>query len=104
MAKLRIGSNFPIPGYYASREEGYFVADVRNTARLPVYSRLDLRANRAFNWSHRRLTLFAEIINLLNRDNVRFSPPGVNVTTRTTTKPFDSMLPIIPSVGVLIEF
>jgi hypothetical protein len=104
VAKLRIGSNFPIQGYYASRDEGYFVTDLRNTARLPVYGRLDLRANRAFNWSRRRLTLFAEVINLLNRDNVRFSPPGVNVTTRTTTKPFDSMLPIIPSVGVLIEF
>ena len=104
VAKLRIGSNFPIPGYYASRDGAYFVTDVRNTARLPVYSRLDLRANRTFNWSRRRLTLFAEIINVLNRDNVRFTPPGINVTTRTATKPFDSMLPIIPSVGILIEF
>ena len=77
---------------------------MRNTARLPVYGRLDLRANRTFNWSRRRLTLFAEIINVLNRDNVRFNPPGVNVTTRVTTKPFDSMLPIIPSLGILIEF
>lgn len=104
VAKLRIGSNFPIPGYYASRDGAYFVTDVRNTARLPVYSRLDLRANRTFNWSRRRLTLFAEIINVLNRDNVRFTPRGINVTTRTATKPFDSMLPIIPSVGILIEF
>jgi hypothetical protein len=104
VAKLRIGSNFPIPGYYASRDGAYFVTDVRNTERLPVYSRLDLRANRTYNWSRRRLTLFAEVINVLNRDNVRFIPPGINVTTRTATKPFDSMLPIIPSVGILIEF
>jgi hypothetical protein len=104
VAKLRIGSNFPIPGYYASSGGSYFVTDIRNTERLPVYGRLDLRANRTFNWSRRRLTLFAEIINVLNRDNVRFNPPGINVTTRTATKPFDSMLPIIPSVGILIEF
>jgi hypothetical protein len=104
VTKLRIGSNFPIPGYYAKQDESYFVTDVRNTSRLPVYGRLDLRANRTFNWSHRRLTLFAEIINVLNRDNVRFNPPGINVATRTATKPFDSMLPIIPSVGILIEF
>ena len=104
VAKLRLGSNFPIPGYYAERDGSYVVTDVRNTARLPLYSRLDLRANRAYNWSHRRLTLFAEVINVLNRSNVRFSPPGINVTTRTATKPFDSMLPIIPSVGILIEF
>ncbi|MEO6235596.1 MAG: hypothetical protein ABIQ52_01270, partial [Vicinamibacterales bacterium] len=60
--------------------------------------------NRAFNWSHRRLTLFAEVINLLNRDNVRFTPPGINVTTLRTSNPFDSMLPIVPSLGILIEF
>jgi hypothetical protein len=104
VAKLRIGSNFPIPGYYAGRDGMYFVTDVRNTARLPTYSRLDLRANRTFNWSRRRLTLFAEIINVLNHGNVRFNPPGVNVATRTTSKPFDTMLPIVPSVGILIEF
>jgi hypothetical protein len=104
VAKLRVGSNFPIPGYYASDDGAYFVTDARNTERLPVYSRLDLRANRTFNWSHRRLTLFAEVINMLNRDNMRFSPPGINVTTRTATKPFDSMLPIVPSLGILIEF
>lgn len=104
VAKLRIGSNFPIPGYYAETNGAYFVTDVRNTARLPVYGRLDLRANRAFNWSRRRLTLFAEVINVLNRDNVRFQPPGVNVTTRTVSNPFNSMLPTVPSLGVLFEF
>jgi hypothetical protein len=104
VVKLRIGSNFPIPGYYASLDGTYYVTDVRNTERLPVYGRLDLRANRTFNWSRRRLTLFAEVINVLNRDNMRFNPPGVNVTTRTTSRPFDSMLPIVPSVGILIEF
>jgi hypothetical protein len=104
VAKLRIGSNFPIPGYYASRDGTYFMTDVRNTARLPAYSRLDLRANRTFNWSRRRLTLFAEVINVLNRDNVRFVPASINVTTRTANRPFDSMLPIVPSIGLLIEF
>ena len=104
VAKFRFGSNFPIPGYYAQQDGAFIVTDARNTERLPAYGRLDLRANRAFNWSRRRLTLFAEVINLLNRDNVRFDPPGINTITRATTKPFDSMLPIVPSVGVLIEF
>jgi hypothetical protein len=104
VAKLRIGSNFPIPGYYAHQDGSYAVTDARNTARLPAYGRLDLRANRSFMLSRRRLTLFAEVINVLNRDNVRFDPPGVNTVTRATTTPFDSMLPIVPSVGILIEF
>ena len=104
VGKLRLGSNFPIPGYYAESNGTYFLTDVRNTERLPMYGRLDLRANRAFNWSRRRLTLFAEVINVLNRENVRFDPPGVNLTTRVVSNPFDSMLPIVPSVGFLIEF
>jgi hypothetical protein len=104
LAKLRLGSNFPIPGYYTERDGSFFVTDVRNTTRLPTYARLDLRTNHTFAWSGRRLTLFVEVINALNRENVRFTPPGVNPTTRQTTKPFDSMLPIVPSAGVLIEF
>src|SRR4029079_3803152 len=104
VAKLRVGSNFPIPGYYSESNGSYRITDVRNTTRLPVYGRLDLRANRAFNWSHRRLTVFAEVINVLNRDNMRFTPPSISISTRTAGKPFDSMLPIIPSLGVLIEF
>ncbi len=106
VTKLRVGSNFPIPGYYA-KESGtdvYQLSDVRNGARLPVYARLDLRANRAFDWSRRRLTLFAEVINVLNRANVRFDPPVINVSSRSVSRPFDSMLPIVPSVGILIEF
>jgi hypothetical protein len=104
VAKLRVGSNFPIPGYLAEQANLFFVTGERNTARLPVYSRLDLRANRTFNWSRRRLTLFAEVINVLNRENVRFNPPAINVVTRQASRPFDSMLPIIPSAGVMIEF
>jgi hypothetical protein len=107
VAKLRVGSNFPIPGYYArvpGTEDTYTLTDQRNTERLPVYARLDLRANRAFNWSQRRLTLFAEVINVFNRANYRFEPPFVNVATRSVTAPFDSMFPVIPSVGFLFEF
>ena len=104
VAKLRIGSNFPITGYIAESGGGYVVTDRRNTARLPVYARLDLRANRAFAIRAHRLTLFAEVLNVLNRDNVRYQPPAINFLTRAATRPFDTMLPIIPSAGLLIEF
>jgi hypothetical protein len=110
IAKLRYGSNFPIPGYYSTQQNPfgggdiYLLSDQRNTERLPFYARLDLRANRAFSWSQRRITLFAEVINVLNRANVRFDPPLISIATRSVSQPFDSMLPIVPSVGVLIEF
>ena len=103
-AKLRAGSNVPAPGYYTQRNGEYFVSTSRNDVRLPTYSRVDLRANRTFNWSRKRLTLFAEIMNVLNRDNVRFTPPGVNTGTGRVSNMFESMIPIVPSAGILIEF
>lgn len=102
--KVRFGSNFPAPGYY--REEGgrYYVASERNELRAPAYTRLDVRANRTFNWSRKRLTLFAEVMNVFNRDNVRFNPPAINTLTREARFLFEEMIPIVPSAGVLIEF
>ena len=103
-AKLRAGSNVPAPGYYLEQNGEYFVSSTRNEVRLPTYSRVDLRANRTFNWSRKRLTLFAEVMNVLNRDNVRYNPPGVNTTTGRVSSMFESMIPIVPSAGILIEF
>ena len=102
--KVRVGSNFPAPGYYREEADRYFVDSVRNELRAPAYARLDLRANRTFNWSRKRLTLFAEVMNVFNRDNVRFNPPSINGLTREARFLFEEMIPIVPSAGVLIEF
>ncbi len=102
--KLRAGSNVPVPGYYQERDGAYYVAATRNDLRVPFYARLDLRANRTYNWSRRRLTLFAEVMNLLNRANVRFSPPGINTRTGQASGLFETMIPIVPSAGLLVEF
>ena len=45
----------------------YGLSDERNGLRLPAYSRLDVRADRAFNWSGRRLVLFVDVANIANR-------------------------------------
>jgi hypothetical protein len=66
-AKLRMGSNFPTPGYYEERDGRYYVGETRNDLRLPSFARLDLRANRTFTWATRRLTIFAEVINVLEQ-------------------------------------
>ena len=79
-----MGSNFPAPGYLREVDGRYFLGDLRdsrNELRLPSYARLDLRANRTFTWSSRRLTLFAEVVNVLNRANVRYNPPSINGRT-----------------------
>jgi len=102
--KARIGSNTPVPGYFAEVNGEFTLSNQRNLVRLPAYSRLDLRANRAFNWSSSRMTLFFEVMNVLNRDNVRFRPPFISSVTRRVSDLFEQMIPIVPSIGVLIEF
>ena len=107
-SKLRMGSNFPAPGYLREVDGRYFIADIhddsRNEVRLPSYARLDLRANRTFTWSTSRLTLFAEVINVLNRANVRYHPPSISGRTLEARRLFEDLLPVVPSAGVLIEF
>ena len=71
--RFRLGSNYPLTGYYESRNEPlilggemfgydsvYIVAAARNTERLPAYARLDLRLDRTFAIAKRRL-MFAEV-------------------------------------------
>ncbi len=60
--------------------------------------------NRTFTWDRRRLTLFIEGINVLNQNNVRYQLPSVNRRTLEATGLFDSMVPIIPTFGVLVDF
>lgn len=102
-AKARVGTNTPATGYFTEVSGGHMLSSRRNEVRLPLYSRVDVRANRSFNWAGRRMTVFAEVINVLNRDNVRFVPPSVNSFTRRVSNMFEQMVPILPSVGVLLE-
>jgi hypothetical protein len=104
-ARFRAGSNFPVPGYWTARDGGYFVvANERNTLRVPVYSRLDVRVNRTFTWEQKRLTLFLEALNVYDRTNVRFTVPSVDLQTFRAMNLFEKMLPLTPSVGILLEF
>jgi hypothetical protein len=102
--RFRGGSNFPATGYY--REQGgiEYLNDVRNTRWIPTYARLDARLNRTFNWERTRLTLFVEALNVLNHHNVRLGSPSVNRQTLVVSDLFDTTIPFLPSVGVLLEF
>ena len=83
-ARFRAGSNFPAPGYYEARPLTVAGQELRgvlperraNTLRVPVYSRLDVRANRTFSWRATRLTVFAELLNVYARENVRAASPA----------------------------
>ena len=102
-ATFRAGSGFPIPAYVASRDGGLFVSDKRNQVRLPAYARLDVRARRVTEAFGRRLTLYGEVANVLNRANVGLAPGSITATGEGVG--FTSaMQPRRASAGVLIEF
>jgi hypothetical protein len=116
-AKFRYGSNYPRVGYVAEQPLPagappllgggvplfFGISETRNGLRLPAYARLDVRADRTFTWSGRRITLFLEVANALNRTNVRNVPYGVDRTGRVFGGT-DTLLPVLPSAGFVVEF
>jgi hypothetical protein len=103
-ATFRAGSNFPIPGYLLARDGGLFIGAERNRLRLPAYARLDVRGDRRFDYFRRHLTVFAEMLNVLNRANAGLAGGSVDTITGEATGLTDSLLGRRASVGVLIEF
>ena len=110
-SRFRAGSNFPVPGYFESRarqaqdsRQRTSSAQRRNNVRVPVYSRLDLRANRTFSWRATRLTLFAEVLNAVRpRQRPRVAARHQRHQHQVFGL-FDSMFPLIPSAGLSLEF
>ncbi len=77
----------------------------RNRVRLPAYPRADVRISKSLQWKSWRATLFAEIMNLANRDNERYdSFGGYNAQTRQAFPRFDKLFPIIPAAGIMFEW
>jgi hypothetical protein len=50
------------------------------------------------------MTLFVEVLNALGRHNVRYEHPDVDFRTGQAFGLFSSMIPRVPSAGILIEF
>ena len=99
------GSGFPIPGFYRLEGSDYYLAESRNQLRLDAYSRIDARINKTYLYRRWRLTLYGEVVNLLNQSNYRFdSFNGYNSKTGRVSLTLDRMFPIIPSVGLMLEY
>jgi outer membrane cobalamin receptor len=103
-AKWRYGSNFPLAGYYERQAFGYSLSSERNRERLPIYSRFDVRAERTFTRQRSRMTLYVEVLNLLNRDNLGPGDANYNVVTGRVSDLVEEVFPLLPSAGLLIEF
>src|SRR5205807_2036476 len=103
-AKLRLGSNFPLVGYFQGAVDALKLGSERNQVRLPNYARLDIRANRTYTFDRRRLTLFIELVNTTNRGNLGQAPGTVRGSAFDAVNYTRKLLPFIPSLGVLMEF
>jgi outer membrane receptor protein involved in Fe transport len=102
--KFRAGSNVPVAGYFVERDGGLFLSDQRNAVRLPTYARLDLRADRTFHFTRRRLTLYVEVLNVLDRTNLGPADGTVRVRTQEALGFVEQLFPLLPAAGFLIEF
>jgi hypothetical protein len=104
-AKVRFGSGFPIPGYLREvGDQAWQVSETRNDVRLPHYTRVDLNVSRAFVFSKRRLTLFAEAMNATRHANVRAIDGSIRVPSGDAVGFTERLLPFIPVAGLLVEF
>jgi outer membrane cobalamin receptor len=99
----RYGSGQPVPGFYR-RGDTFFLSNERNAARLPYYSRVDVRVNKAFLFKKWKLTLNGELINVLDRENLRFAGFEFFGFDGRVFGQLDRVIPRLPSAGVVIEF
>ncbi|MCC7010888.1 MAG: TonB-dependent receptor [Acidobacteria bacterium] len=102
-AKLRMGSNFPIVGYFDGSANDLVLGAERNLVRLPVYSRFDIGGRRTFTFRRSRLTMFIEFVNLWNRRNL--GPGRGSIRSNLAAIGYaERLLPLVPSGGLLLEF
>ena len=102
-ATFRAGSPLPLAGYFASRDGALFMAEQRNRVRLPAYARIDVRGDRRFRAAGRNITLFAEVLNLLDRRNLG---PGAGHVHRSGGEAVGFTTPLIPrlaTAGVVVD-
>ena len=99
---VRAASGVPIPGYFDLRNGTLMSGDQLNTVRLPPYMRLDGQLQRRVFSSRHQATLFAEIVNALNRGNEGLATGVVEPTTGVATGFSRPLVPRKVSVGITI--
>jgi uncharacterized protein (DUF2062 family) len=84
-------------------QEVLTLAPTRNDLRLPTYSRLDLRLSRTYNFTRRRLTLYVEVLNVLNHENLGRTNGSVH-RDGLAVGYVETLFPFLPSAGLRLEF
>jgi hypothetical protein len=102
-ATLRVGSNFPLVGYFERTADALRLAAARNLVRLPLYARLDLRVSRTFAVDGRPLTLVVEVLNALGRRNLGPADGSIRESLEASGY-VERMIPFVPSAGLVVAF
>jgi hypothetical protein len=103
-SELRYGSGQPVPGFFGQDSQGFFLTPERNRTRVPFYNRVDVRLSKAFLFKRWKMTLTGEVLNLLNRNNLRYAGFDFFNFNGRVSGQLDRVLPILPSAGVVIDF
>jgi hypothetical protein len=101
--RLVSGNPFtPVTGATYDASEGFYIpiAGAYNSARVPVFHQLDLRVDKKFTWKRVSLTTYVDVQNVYNRQNAEF----VNYAYDYSAYDNIPSLPIIPSLGIRLEF
>ena len=99
--KCLYGSGFPISSGITVGPNG--TAQLLPVQRLSPYLRIDARVDKSWAWTHWKLTLYGEVLNLTNHFNeivtsTVFLPNGQLQTTTAEA------LPITPTAGLAFAF
>jgi len=94
--------NTPVVGavYDAGGDFYQSIDGATNSERIPAFHQLDVRVDKRWTWKRASLTLYIDVLNVYNRQNTEFWNYSYDFSGR---RPVAS-LPIIPSLGVKVEF
>jgi TonB family protein len=101
--RLVSGNPFtPVTGAVYDASGGFYVpiAGEYNSERVPTFHQLDLRVDKKFTWKRASFTTYVDVQNVYNRQNAEF----VNYAYDYSAYANIPSLPIIPSLGMRLEF
>lgn len=76
------------------------ISGAPNSERVPMFHQLDVRVDKRFVWRRSSLTTYLDVQNAYNRQNAEFVVYAYDFSEQRTVP----SLPIIPSVGIKLEF
>lgn len=71
-----------------------------NSARLPMFHQLDIRVDKKWAWKYLKLAVYIDVQNVYNQKN----PEGYQYSYDYTERKFFNGLPLLPSLGLKLEY